>query len=198
MKKVGMFSIIASALFFSAFSQAAPITFTSSLAPEVAGATGSGSVWLAFDTEAHTLGINADWSGLSGVTTVAHIHCCTTLPEAGTVGVAVTPITLPGFPTGVSAGTYSTVIDLLLPTSYTGGFVTNFGGGTIAGAEAALLAGLQSGRAYFNVHSDLFPAGEIRGFPAEVPEPVSLSLFAMALLGIVFVQRRRTALPAKL
>ena len=38
----------------------------------------------------------ASFSGLSGTTTVAHIHCCTASPGTGTIGVAVTPVTLPG------------------------------------------------------------------------------------------------------
>ena len=38
------------------------------------------------------------------------------------------------------SGQYSiSDIDLTATTSYTGTFVTNFGGGTLAGAEAALL-----------------------------------------------------------
>jgi len=147
MNKILISSIIASALLCSTLAAASPITFTANLTPELAGATGSGSVWLEFDSLAHTLGISADWSGLSGTTTVAHIHCCTAAPGVGTIGVAVTPMTLPGFPSGVSAGSYDIVVDLLATESYTGSFVTNFGGGTVPGAEAALLAGLQSGSA---------------------------------------------------
>lgn len=132
------------------------ITYSASLSPEVPGATGTGFVQVAIDTTAHSLSLNTTWSGLSAGTTVAHIHCCVAPP--GTVGVAVTPNTLPGFPTGLTSGQYSTIppINLTLASSYTGGatgFLTIFGGGTVAGAEAALLAGLDGGTAYFNIHS---------------------------------------------
>ncbi len=94
----------ATALLTAASVQAAVIRYGASLTPEAAGATGSGSVTIDYDTLARTIEISADWSGLSGVTTVAHIHCCTATPDVGTVGVAVTPGTLPSFPTGLSAG----------------------------------------------------------------------------------------------
>jgi CHRD domain len=147
------------------------ITYSASLSPEVPGATGTGFVQVAIDTTAHSLSLDTTWSGLSAGTTVAHIHCC--IAPLGTVGVAVTPTTLPGFPTGLTSGQYSTIppIDLTLATSYTDAFRTNFGGGTIPGAEAALLAGLNGGTAYFNIHSTAFPTGEIRGFLA-VPGPI--------------------------
>ena len=157
---------------------AATWVFESPLSPEVSGATGSGFVQATFDTDAHTLAIDASWTGLTGLTTVSHIHCCVASP--GTVGVAVTPGTLPGFPVGVTSGTYSTTLDLTQPTTYTAGFLSTFGGGTLPGAEAALLSGLQSGTAYFNVHTNAFPAGEIRGFWSPVPEPAT---WAMMLLG---------------
>src|SRR5690606_30791744 len=67
------------------------IRYDASLAPEVPGATGLGSVTVSYESTAHILLIEANWSGLSGTTTVAHIHCCTAAPGAGTVGVAVTP-----------------------------------------------------------------------------------------------------------
>jgi CHRD domain len=148
------------------------ITYSTSLSPEVLGATGTGFAQVVIDTTANSLVTSTTWSGLSGVTTVAHIHCCTVTPGTGIAGVAVTPDTLPGFPTGLASGSYtSPIIDLTLSTSFTGPFVTAFGGGTLAGAEAALLAGLNGGTAYFNIHSTTFPGGEIRGFLA-VPGPI--------------------------
>ncbi|MBL8329759.1 MAG: CHRD domain-containing protein [Rubrivivax sp.] len=163
--------------------------YGANLAPEVAGATGNGYVQISYDTVQHTLAIATSFAGLSGNTTVAHIHCCVNAP--GFVGVAVTPGTLPGFPVGVSAGSYSVNLNLTLASSFTGSFVAGAGGGTLAGAESALIAALDAGRAYFNVHSSAFPSGEIRGFVTPVPEPSTVALMALGLAAIAWRQRHR-------
>lgn len=159
------------------------------LGPEVPTATGTGSLALQYDPAARTLAIDTSFAGLSGNTTVAHIHCCVDAP--GTAGVAVTPGTLPGFPTGLQAGSYAVVIDLSLAASFTSSFLAGAGGGSVAGAEAALVAGLDSGRAYFNVHTSAFPGGEIRTFTSPVPEPSSYALMAVGLGVLAWAQRRR-------
>ena len=183
-------------MLMAAPTSAATIVFTAPLTPEVAGATGSGFVTVTVDDVANTLAISANWSGLTGTTTIAHIHCCVSPP--GTVGVAVTPGTLPGFPMGLTSGSYTTPspLDLTDPATYTASFVTNFGGGTTAGAEAALLDGLNSGTAYFNIHTTEFPGGEIRGFLAPIPEPQTWALMitGFGLLGAVMRRSRRIRL----
>lgn len=172
--------------------QAELLRYQATLAPETPTATGSGAVSFVFDTDTLLLQIDASWSGLSGPTTVAHIHCCTALPGSNplipafggsaTVGVAVTPTTLPGFPGGLTSGSYSQAINLDVSTSYVGGFVTA-NGGTVASARAAVLSGMSDGRAYFNIHSSAFTGGEIRGFITQVPEPGTLALAMLGLLG---------------
>lgn len=175
---------------------AAVLTFFAPFAPEAVGATGSGSVTVSIDTVTSMMGISASWAGLSGTTTVAHIHCCTATPMTGTVGVAVTPGTLPGFPVGVTAGSYAVSLDLTQNATYTAAFRNNFGVGTAAGAQAALLQGLQQQRAYFNIHSNRFPGGEIRGFPQAVPEPASWALLIFGFGAIGGALRRRSGVAA--
>ena len=196
-------SVAALALSVGAMSaSAAVVGFETSLAPETLTATGSGDVTILYDTITHDLTIEADWFGLSSPTTVAHIHCCLASPGTNpltppfggspVVGVAVTPGTLPGFPAGVTSGHYEVTLDLDLASSFTAAFVSNFGGGTIDGARDALLAAMGNSRAYFNIHTQANPGGEIRGF---IPEPGSLALAALAIGAIGGVRRRRGARP---
>jgi hypothetical protein len=66
------------------------------------------------------------FSGLTTGTTASHVHCCVIPP--GNVGVATTVPTFPGFPLGVTAGTYSRTFDMTNQASYNPAFVAAHGG----------------------------------------------------------------------
>ncbi len=120
--------------------------------------TATGFTRIYLNQGANTLQVFVTYSGLTGGTpAAAHIHCCT-VPGTN-IGVAVG---FPSFPATLS-GAYSHIFDLTDATIYTTAFKTNFGGGTAAGAETALINGLFAGRAYSNIHNQIFPGGEIRG-----------------------------------
>jgi hypothetical protein len=143
---------------------------------------GVGTAEVDVDTTAHTLHVTVLFSGLSGTTTAAHIHTPTPAPLSGTAGVATTTPFFAGFPIGVTSGSYDNTLDLTMASSYNPAFVTSTGG-TIAGAEAALEAGLAGGLAYLNIHSTVVPGGEIRGFLQVVPEPASLVMLSTGIVG---------------
>src|SRR6266478_4790112 len=144
---------------------AIPITVVANLSganevPAVAS-PGTGLATVILDPTAQTLQVNATFSGLTSNDVAAHIHCCA--PLGTNAGVATTVPAFPGFPLGVTSGTYSSVVfDLTQPLIYNPAFVTAQGG-TIAGAEAALIAGIQNGQTYFNIHTMTNMGGEIRG-----------------------------------
>src|SRR5262249_12704571 len=121
------------------------------------------------------------FSGLEGGPAIAaHIHCCT--PPGTNTGVA---LPFPGFPAATS-GTYMHEFDLTDASVYNANFLAS-NGGTAAGAQAALLTGIQNGLAYANIHDDEFKGGEIRGFLT--PEPSTVLLLALGLAGAAFLRR---------
>jgi hypothetical protein len=138
--------------------------------------------------------VQVTFSGLLGTTTASHIHCCTTIAGTGIAGVATVVPTFTGFPLGVTSGSYDHIFDMTLTGSYNSTFVTN-NGGTALSAFAALLAGLNAGEAYLNIHTIVVPGGEIRGFLVLTPLPSALPLFASGLgaLSLLGWRRKRKA-----
>ena len=186
-------------LLLTSYASASTITYVAALnganqvPPVATAATGFATLTLNGDT----LSIVETFSGLiGGAATVSHLHCCA-LPG---IGANPASVVFPGFPAATS-GSYSATFNLLDPAFYTVGTPANPGflllnGGTAAGAEAALIAALNSGQVYVNIHDAVYPGGEIRGNFTATPEPGTLGLSSVILAFAALTIRRSRTKPA--
>jgi CHRD domain len=154
-------------LSMSGWSQAASYSLYASLDGSQASTAslGIGTGMMTYDDVANQLNWNITFSGLLAGTTVSHFHG----PAAPGVnaGVQVT------IPLGTSFGaTSGTLIGMATLT---------------ATQETQLLSDLW----YINIHTSLYPGGEIRGQVQVVPLPAAAWLFGSGLLGLVALARRR-------
>jgi hypothetical protein len=168
--------------------EATPITYQASLdglqpfPPTGSSATGFGTVTV--DSATHLLTFQVSWSNLAANPGGLHIHCCA---PVGANGQLV--INFQGFPAATS-GSYAQTVDLTVAAVYNPVFITVHGG-TVAQAEADLLAGLAAGNGYLDINNQPFGGGEIRGQLAAVPEPATVLLLATGLASIAGYPRRR-------
>jgi len=148
-----------------------------------------GSAAVTIDVTGQQLFVDDLFRDLTGDTTAAHIHCCTSAAFTGTAPIAV-PFT--DFPTGVRAGGYNQAIALDTDTSYAPAFLSAHGG-TAASASSALLDAIAANEAYVNIHTSTYPNGEVRGWlvSAPVPEPGEWAMLAGGLAGLAGAARMK-------
>ena len=185
--------VLCSFVLTAGVSQAGIITAITSLSaaneiPPIAS-PGTGSAIVTIDTVLNTMQVQVAFSGLTTNTVAAHIHCC--IAQPANTGVATTVPAFPGFPLGVTSGTYNGTLDLTSAGSYNPAFVT--AEGSVAAAETALITGISAGQTYLNIHTTMNPGGEIRGILAVTPEPATMLLLTAGMGLMLLVGRRRRA-----
>ena len=141
----------------------AQVVYTTTLSGAAAvppnASTAVGSATITYVPATSMMTVSMSFSGLSGIATAAHIHCCTSTTT--NVGVATSTSGFTGFPTGATSGTYQHTFDMTLASSFNPAFVTASGG--IAAARQRLLDGMGNRTAYLDIHTAPFPGGELRG-----------------------------------
>jgi CHRD domain len=102
--------------------------------------------------------VQVTFSGLTSGTTASHIHCCLPAPfQNANEPVGTTIPTFPGFPLGVTSGTYDQTFDLTANSTYNlinmppGNAGNSFLGTSAATAEPVFVAALLAGETYHNV-----------------------------------------------
>ncbi|MGZ4984177.1 MAG: CHRD domain-containing protein [Chthoniobacterales bacterium] len=183
---LGLASANAQNLFYTA-----TLTGPNESPPNASPATGIATIVV--NPTTNILSLTVIFAGLVGTTTASHIHAATPTPFSGTAGVATTTPFFANFPIGVQSGTFFIQLDLTQSSSFNPSYVAA-NGGTTASAAAALIAAIQAGESYLNIHTTFAPGGEIRGFLVAAPETGttwSLMLLGLAALGVTARRLRR-------
>jgi hypothetical protein len=122
MKSLTLIATIAIAIGFAAGATAHEFEYSALLsgaAESPANAsTGIGSATVTLDLDLITMRVQLQFNGLSSPVTASHIHATTATTGIGTAIEATQLPSFPGFPTGVTSGTYDQTIDLTTGASY--------------------------------------------------------------------------------
>ena len=152
---------------FAAGTASAQTTFQAFLSglgevpPNASPATGFGTVVL--NAVQTQITVNENWSGLSAPASASHIHNA----PPGVNGAVI--FTFAGVPAATAGAIPQQVFAI----------------------TAAQVAQLFAGNMYLNIHTSVFPGGEIRGQLALVPEPGSLALLGAGSLALTLLARSK-------
>ena len=172
----------------------AATTFTSRLSglneiPNANNSAGTGVATAAFFNSNNSIRLTGSFQNLTGLSLLGHLHCCSTRAANGAQAIDFTEN--PGFQRGVRSGSFDLTYDLLDAATYTAAFLTA-SGGTALGARNRLFSNFNNELGYFNIHSTVFPGGELRGQLVGIPEPAA---WGMMIVGFGFIggaMRRRS------
>jgi CHRD domain/PEP-CTERM motif len=159
--------------------------------------TGYGTV--TYNAAAQTLTVELTFSGLESPTAIppgipgaAHIHFGVPAPPGGPILFPFIGPYANDFPLGVTSDTAEPYVTTLTPASLLLDTANGINGITFAEA----VNDIEAGETYFNIHTVMFPGGEIAGQITVVPEPASLTLLTLGLGGILAIARFRRRLVA--
>jgi hypothetical protein len=163
------------------------ITGGQEVPPVATSAIGSASLFVDSDTGLFDLFMSvtgialADLAGVGGNNTPVHIHSA----AAGANGPIVVDLGFQGIIGDIGGG-------LGVKLTVAGG---TFGGtqGAVNSVTATNIADLIAGNLYINVHTNDHGGGEVRGqiTAVQIPEPSTIALCVMGLVGLAAVGRRR-------
>ena len=158
--------------------------------------TATGLAVVSIDTTLFTITTDLSWSGLSGPTDRAHLH---NAPEGQVTDFSFEHEVL-GFTDGVPPRTLTCPWDdgiylTCAPPSGTVHDVLQLSAGDGYGFPDfnSMVTGFMQEGVYLDMHTQLYPTGEIRGqlMPA-VPEPSTAILFCLGLCGMAAMRRRNS------
>ena len=120
--------------------------------------TGKGTFQLSIDRNAQRIEFRLTYEGLSGNAAQAHIHFGQQGVNGGVSAFLCGPPSKPACPAGTSATVPGTIVPADVLATVQGGVNQ----GIAAGEWNELVAAIRAGVTYANVHTALYPGGEIR------------------------------------
>jgi hypothetical protein len=164
--------------------------------------TATGNALVTLDDTLYTVTTDLTWAGLSGPADRAHLHFA---PFGVSRSVAdpteaffhevledpartVLDCNLVLTDCVPPSGSSTDVLQLAIDDGYGAGLALGF----LVDSFADLILALNRGDIYIDMHTALYPSGEIRGqlAPTLVPEPSTLALFALGIIAAAIGRRR--------